>query len=73
MTIDERIEKLVALHERLTERHEALTSSVEMLHKDVAELKTLVGEIAEGTARLLHTAEVHEERISDLEAGNRPQ
>jgi hypothetical protein len=47
MNIDERLEKLV-------ERHEALTQSVEMLTADLRELKTLVNDIAEGTARLLH-------------------
>jgi hypothetical protein len=65
MNIDQRLEKLV-------ERHEALTRSVEMLATDLRELKTL-GDIAEGTARLLHVVEVHERRISDLEAGNQTQ
>jgi prefoldin subunit 5 len=60
MNIDERLEKLV-------ERHEALTQSVEMLTTDLRALRTLVSDIAEGTARLLHVAEVHERRISDLE------
>jgi hypothetical protein len=60
MTIDERIEKLV-------ERHEALTQSVEMLTADVHELKNLVTDIAEGTARLLHTVQVHEQRLDRLE------
>jgi prefoldin subunit 5 len=66
MNIDQRLEKLV-------ERHEALTQSVEMLASDLRELKTLVSDIAEGTARLLHVVEVHERRISDLEAGNQTQ
>jgi prefoldin subunit 5 len=65
MNIDERLEKLV-------ERHEALTQSVEMLTTDLRELKTLVSDIAEGTARLLHVVEAHEHRISDLE-GNQAQ
>jgi prefoldin subunit 5 len=65
MNIDERLEKLV-------ERHEALTQSVEMLTTDLRELKTLVNDIAEGTARLLHVVEAHEHRISDLE-GNQAQ
>jgi hypothetical protein len=30
-------------------------------------LEGLVTEIAEGTARLLHVAEAHEQRIGDLE------
>jgi len=44
-----------------------------MLASDLRELKTLVSDIAEGTARLLHVVEVHERRISDLEAGNQTQ
>jgi archaellum component FlaC len=60
MTVDERLD-------RLTARHEALTESVEMLTRDLHEMKSLVGDIAEGTARLLHVAEIHEKRISKLE------
>ena len=60
MTIDERLE-------RLTERHEALTQSLELLASDLTNLKTYVGEIAEGTARLLHIAQIHENRITRLE------
>ena len=60
MTVDERLD-------RLTGRHEALTESVEMLTRDLHEMKSLVGDIAEGTARLLHVAKIHEKRISKLE------
>ncbi len=60
MDIDERLE-------RLTLRHEALTQTVEMLTKDLSDMKVLVNDIAEGTARLLHVAEIHEKRISRLE------
>ena len=60
MDIDERLE-------RLTQRHEALTQTVELLTKDLSDRKVLVNEIAEGTARLLHVAEIHEKRISRLE------
>jgi predicted nuclease with TOPRIM domain len=72
MNIDERLAKLV-------ERHEALTQSVEMLTADVRDLKTLVSDIAEGTARLLRTAELHSERMDrhqtrlDNLEGKRPQ
>jgi uncharacterized HAD superfamily protein len=73
MTFDER------LH-RLTERHEALTQTVELLARQMVEtnlqvqainkqLQTIGGfvtDIAEGTARLLHIAEIHERRISPL-------
>jgi archaellum component FlaC len=60
MDIDERLE-------RLTDRHEALTQTVELLTKDLSDMKVLVNDIAEGTVRLLHVAEIHEKRISRLE------
>jgi archaellum component FlaC len=60
MDIDERLE-------RLTQRHEALTQTVELLTKDLSDMKVLVSDIAEGTARLLHVAEIHEKRIGRLE------
>ena len=60
MDIDERLE-------RLTQRHEALTQTVELLTKDLSDMKVLVNDIAEGTARLLHVAEIHEKRTSRLE------
>jgi archaellum component FlaC len=60
MDIDDRLE-------RLTQRHEALTQTVELLTKDLSDIKVLVNDIAEGTARLLHVAEIHEKRSSRLE------
>jgi len=60
MTTDERLDRLV-------ERHEALSQTVELLTKDLRELGKYVGEIAEGTARLLHIAQIHEQRITRLE------
>ncbi len=53
MTIEERIEKLTA-------RHEALTQTVELLTHDLHEMKGLVNDIALGTARLLSVAENHD-------------
>ena len=66
MTIDERLDRLV-------ERHETLSQSVELLTKDVRDLGKYVGEIAEGAARLLHIAEIHENRITRLEGGRTEQ
>jgi hypothetical protein len=60
MDIDERLV-------RLTQRHVALRQPVELLTKDLSDMKVLVNDIAEGTARLLHVAEIHEKRISRLE------
>jgi hypothetical protein len=49
------------------ERHEAVAQSVELLTKDIDELREglrdvgkFIGEVAQGTARLLHIAEIHE-------------
>jgi archaellum component FlaC len=71
MTIDERLEKL-------TERHAALAQTVELLAAEnrqmAAENKERdrrLGEIMEGVARLLHIAEIHEQRIERLEEGQR--
>jgi archaellum component FlaC len=60
MDIDERLE-------RLTQRHEALTQTIELLTNDLSDIRVLVDDIAGGTARLLHVAEIHEKRISRLE------
>jgi archaellum component FlaC len=60
MDIDQRLEQL-------TQRHEALTHTVELLTKDLSDIKSLVDDFAEGTARLLHVAETRERRISRLE------
>jgi len=64
MTIDERIE-------RLTERHEALTQTVELMAAENRDrdrkMDQRVGELMEGMARLLHVAEIHEQRIERLE------
>jgi len=63
MTIDERLDRVV-------ERHEALAQSVELLTNDVRELGKYVGDIAEGTARLLNIAEIHEKRFTRPEGGS---
>jgi archaellum component FlaC len=78
MTIDERLEKL-------TERHEALAQTVEIMAADIKELAAQnkqmaaenkrrdrrIGEIMEGIARLLHIAEIQDQRIEPLEGGQR--
>lgn len=67
MTIDERLDRLV-------ERHEALTQTVELMalenrehDRRMAGQDRRMGEIMEGLARLVHVAEIHEERIERLE------
>lgn len=46
--------------DRLTERHEALTQTVELM---AGQMVQIMG----GIGRLLHVAEIHERRLSDLE------
>ncbi len=62
MTIDERLE-------RLTERHEALTQTVELTTAENRQRDQRMSEIMEGIARLLHVAEIHEQRLERLEGG----
>ena len=67
MTFEEKLD-------RLTERHEALTQSVEMLAADTRqqaaenrERDRRLGELMEAVTRLVHVAEIHEQRIERLE------
>jgi len=62
MTSDERLD-------RLTERHEALTQSVEILAQTAHEHRQQLTDLMEAAARLLHVAQIHENRISRLEEG----
>jgi hypothetical protein len=59
-SIDERLERLV-------ERHEALTQTVELMALENQKRDERLGQIMEGIARLLHVAEIHEQRLTDLE------
>ncbi len=84
MMIDERLDRLVVRHEALSQPVELLTKDVREIGQQVGELgqrfgelgehvgslSKYVGEIAEGTARLLHVAEIHEHRIIRLEGGS---
>jgi hypothetical protein len=67
MNIDERLEKLVERHESLTHTVELMAAMQVESQKRIATLESLVTEIAVGTARLLNTAEAHEQRINRLE------
>ena len=66
MTIDQRLEKL-------TERHEALTQTVELIAAEnrdrdkrfgarIEQFNNQMDQVMEGLARLLHTAQIHEQR-----------
>jgi hypothetical protein len=56
MTIDERLEAL-------TRNLELLSLETEKHDRQIAQLGTLVTEVAEGTARLLRVVEMHEHRL----------
>jgi hypothetical protein len=62
MTLDERIE-------RLAERDEAIAQSVELMVAENRQRDRRMAEIMEGIARLLHVAEIHEHRLTELEGG----
>jgi hypothetical protein len=49
--------------ERLTERHEALARTVELMAAENRERDRRLGEIMEALTRLVHVAEIHEQRI----------
>jgi uncharacterized protein Yka (UPF0111/DUF47 family) len=81
MTIDERIERLTDRHEALAQSVELLVAEnrhtseqiqrmAEENQKSAEENRRRdrqLGDIMEGIARLLHVAEIHERRITDLE------
>jgi hypothetical protein len=60
MTIDERLEALTQTVELLASQHGELERSVN-------KLANFAGQIAEGTARLLHTAQLHQTAIESHE------
>lgn len=79
MDIEERLDRLTALVERLAERTEAVTHSVELLasmqieaENRVKRLEDKVATMADGMALLTRVVLDHEQRIGNLE-GNRPQ
>ena len=65
MTIDERLDRLVVRHEALTESVLLLVEQSKQHDKQIGQLATLVTQIAEGTARLVRMAELHERRLDD--------
>ncbi len=66
MTIDERLD-------RLTERHEDLTQTGEFLARTTHEHPQQIGDITEAAARLLHVAQIREQRLTRLEGGEHEQ
>ena len=54
----------------IDERLEALTHTMELFQSGLRDMKGFADQIAEGTARLLHIAQIHEHRITKLEGGD---
>ena len=67
MTIDERLEKLAQRHEALTQTVELMAREMQDMKSSIEGMKGYISDIAEGTARLLHIAQIHEHRITRLE------
>jgi oligoribonuclease (3'-5' exoribonuclease) len=72
MTTDERIDALTQSVELLASMHKDNEKKMVEFSQKHTKLEGLVSQIAEGTARLLHAVEAHEQRISNLE-GNQTQ
>jgi chromosome segregation ATPase len=71
--IRERFAELTTMQRKNEARFEKNEARFEQIAQRFENLGAFVHEVAEGTARLLNTAQAHEQRISDLEEGNRPQ
>ena len=81
MNIDERLDRLVERHEALAESVQLLTRDVhslgEYVHSLAQDVQSLaqsvktheryIGDIMETTARLLHVAQIPEQRLTRLE------
>jgi len=61
------MELLASLHKDNERRMERLIRGMEVLENKGNRLEGFVTEIAQGTARLLHVAEMHEQRLDRLE------
>ncbi len=61
------VELLAAMHKDNEKRAAQFLDALTKLSKSNVRLEKLVADIAEGTARLLHVAEIHEQRITHLE------
>jgi hypothetical protein len=71
MNIDAKLEALTQSMELLVSMHRDSEKRTQQMMKRNQRLEQLVTEIAEGTARLLHVVEAHEQRINDLEGNQR--
>ncbi len=69
MTIDERLDRLTARHEALTQSIELLLETSKAHERYLSEHEKYRTQVMEGSARLVHVGEIHERRIYRLEEG----
>ena len=67
MNFDERLDRLAERHQALAESVQLLTRDVQSLAESVKTDERYISDVMEGTARLLHVAQIHEQRLSRLE------
>ena len=70
-TIDERLDGLTQTVEIIAAMQRDNEKRFEENEKRFAANERRTSEIMEGIARLLHVAEIHEQRLTDLEGGER--
>ena len=63
MNLDERLEALARSAERHDRQIEALLQVGAKHDAEIADLRALWSDIAQGIARLVHTAELHQQRL----------
>ncbi len=68
MTIDERLDRLTERHEALTQSVELLTTSIHEQSQQIAQNSQQIHEVMEAAARLLHIAQIHEQRLPGQKA-----
>ena len=68
-TIDERLDRLTARHEALTQTVELIAAMQRDNEKQFAEIGKRFAEVGESIRALARIAEIHEHRLSGLEGG----
>jgi hypothetical protein len=71
MSIDDRLEKLAERHEALAQTVELMAAENQQRLRELAardkQIDKRFTEVIDGIARLLHVAEIHEHRSTDLQ------
>ena len=67
MNFDERLDRLAERHQALAESVQLLTRGVQSLAESVKTHERYISDLMKGTVRLLHVAQIREQRLSRLE------